>query len=947
MEQNPIKYSDLISPDDSLEKLVNQLTTVNQTYSELASNIRRQAASVAESLNKISGATEEGRKRTKGASEDAERLERAYKQLDAALSENAKEIARLNQIKREANNYNKQLVRLNGEEVKTREDIARASYEQLSAQYSLNKAFINSLNAEDRLVKENKELIDTTKDIYEQMKRLQEATGKHQLNVGNYESAITSSIGVNTRWYQGMQDLATLFEGGFANGIKAAGAAVQAFGKKLLALMMNPIVATIAAIAAAFMALAKGISTSEENTMALQRVLAPFQRILTGVVSVLQDVAGWLLKGVEGMEKLAMGASRLMERLPLVGSAFKKVNDSLQENIELTRRKQELDKNMRLMNERIAQSELNVSKFRSDAAKTDDPARRVLLNKMAIREEERIMQERLKLAKEDYEIKKAKAEQSQNDKQANDELSASYVTLLRVQKEYYDRTLRMQKQVTTNEAKLNKSAGGGDTGKKDTSAEDAARKELEVQRKIDDAKIALIDDELNRERATIIASYDRQIEDIRAKYGEQTELIELLEQQKAVKLAELVEKSAKQQEDAQKKAEDARLKAIKEGEQQREQAVRDAERRINSEYELSMSYAELEENENKKTQMRLQAEKERLQKLIALYQQDGKVLTETELAVIKNNIAQIDKELAKNKKDKDIYDLMGFSFNDEQKQALNDAFAMATEQLSNYMQAYVEAAEKRLEYAEKEVEKTKSALDAEIEARNNGYAANVALAQKEYDNAKKNQQKALQEQKRAQKAQQMIDTATQVSSLITATANIWKAFSSGGPWGIAAAIAATALMFGSFAAAKIKAASVSGMGTGEEEYGEGTVELLEGGSHQSGNDIDLGRKRNGVRRRAEGGEFFAVINKRNSRRYRSVIPEVIGSLNDGTFAQKYQRAYEGGSMNVNVQTRSEELVRLSDDVRSIREQGERNRYVDGNGNTVETYKNLRRIIRNH
>ena len=109
------------------------------------------------------------------------------------------------------------------------------------------------------------------------MNRLQQATGKYSLNVGNYEQSITNAIGINTRWYNGLQQITTLFEGGLSNGLKIAGEAVVSFGRKLLALLANPIVATIAAITAAFMALAKGISTSEENTMALERVLAPFQ----------------------------------------------------------------------------------------------------------------------------------------------------------------------------------------------------------------------------------------------------------------------------------------------------------------------------------------------------------------------------------------------------------------------------------------------------------------------------------------------------------------------------------------------------------------------------------------------------------------------------------------------------------------------------------------------
>ena len=188
-----------------------------------------------------------------------------------------------------------------------------------------------------------------------------------------------------------------------------------------------------------------------------------------------------------------------------------------------------------------------------------------------------------------------------------------------------------------------------------------------------------------------------------------------------------------------------------------------------------------------------------------------------------------------------------------------------------------------------------------------------------------------------------IDTAMQVSSLITATAEIWKAYA-GIPFaGTGLAIAATALMWGSFLASKIMAFSAVSGGT--EEYGEGTVELLQGGSHQSGNDIDLGRKKDGTRRRAEGGEYFAVINKRNSRKYRDLVPEVIGALNDGTFAEKYMNAYAGGDVNVIASGSGEHLRALSDDVRQIREQGETKTYVDGRGNTVVEYKNVKRIIK--
>ncbi len=106
---NPIRYQDLIAPDDSIEKLIGQLQNLEETYSGMVKTVQSQAQQVANSLKTVSGATEQGRTKIKEQSEEAKRLEKAYKQLDAALAANAKEIARLNAVKREANYYNKMI----------------------------------------------------------------------------------------------------------------------------------------------------------------------------------------------------------------------------------------------------------------------------------------------------------------------------------------------------------------------------------------------------------------------------------------------------------------------------------------------------------------------------------------------------------------------------------------------------------------------------------------------------------------------------------------------------------------------------------------------------------------------------------------------------------------------------------------------------------------------
>ena len=930
MEQNPIRYQDLIAPDDSIEKLIGQLEQVNTVYGTLTESIKSRAMAISQSLKAVSGATQLGQQQTKAAAQETNKLAKAYQDLEFAQSDVAKQIAELRNLRNEENRMTKLQIQLNRS--------AEGSYNQLSAQYSLNKMAINNLTKAER---ENdpaaKKLIEETKAIYEEMKRMQEATGKFQLNVGNYENAITNAVGINSKWYNGMKEISAMFEGGLAEGLKNCTSLIGALGKQFLALLANPIVLTIAAVTAAFAALAKGISTSEENTNALNRVLAPFERILAGVLDTLQSAAGFVLKVVEGFENLAMGAARLVEKLPLVGNAIKSVNDALEKNIELEREKQAIAKDSRKVTTQEAKLQYEIAVLRRKAQQTDNPKERAALLNKAIQKEKQISNMRVSLAQRELYVMKEKAKQSQNDAETNDAIAKKEAEVWNYRTQAEMRSLRMVRQIATANKQLNKSTGGGGSRVTTNPEVEAAKQALEERRKIEDATIALVEDSYLRERMTIVANYQRKVEDLKGNEEYITKMTELLYQQRDMKLADLAEKQAQDEAAREKKDYDERIRIAEELIKKREAVVRAGEIAINQEYDFSVSEAELEENENKKTDLRLKAEKKRLEALLALYEKDGKTLTQKEIATIKNSIAAVNQEIEKNSKNKDIYDLLGFNLSDEKKEAINTSLSYAMDGLNQFISAYAEAADKKRQLADAEVERTQDVLQAEIEARSKGYANEVDTARKEVENAKKNQQKAIEQQRRAQRIQIALDTAAQASNLITATSAIWKDLHF--PW----AIPAIAIMWASFAAAKIKAMQAVGAGT--EEYGEGTVELLEGGSHQSGHDIDLGTKKNGTKRRAEGGEFFAVINKRNSRKYRREIPAVIASLNNGTFAEKYLNAYGSGDINITADAPERDLSRLSDDVQAIREQGERTTYIDGKGRTIEVYKNVKRVIK--
>lgn len=284
---------------------------------------------------------------------------------------------------------------------------------------------------------------------------------------------------------------------------------------------------------------------------------------------------------------------------------------------------------------------------------------------------------------------------------------------------------------------------------------------------------------------------------------------------------------------------------------------------------------------------------------------------------------------------------------DEDKIKAADAFTEAVvSNLKAIADAEVEVAEAAVEAAEKRVEAAQTAYEAEVEGRNNGYANSVATAKKELQQEKKNQQQKQKLLEEAQRRQQAIDTLTQTSSLITASAQLWSSFSGMGPAGPALALAAIAAMWGSFAVAKVKAAQVTKASS--QEYGEGGLEFLEGGSHASGNDIDLHTTNSkGKNMRAEGGEAMAIINRRNTRKYRKVLPQIVDSINKGTFEDKFIGAFKTGddlSQNITYQSQAVDLSRLEEDVRALKDNSERQYYAMPDGSYIEKRRNVIRRI---
>lgn len=362
----------------------------------------------------------------------------------------------------------------------------------------------------------------------------------------------------------------------------------------------------------------------------------------------------------------------------------------------------------------------------------------------------------------------------------------------------------------------------------------------------------------------------------------------------------------------------------------------------------------IKHTETQITKFQLEQEKERWQEQIKLAKAGALNWSDAQIEAAELTVKGINRELSE--LDNFIFNIgkkgIGYTlleklgFDDDQIDALSEAANIVIEQFQAILDAEVELAEQAVEAANKRVEAAQSAYEAEVESRNNGYANNVATAKKELEQEKKRQQEKQKILEQAQKRQESLQTIMQSVSLVTASANLWSSLSSVPVIGPALAIAAIATMWTSFAAAKIKARQVT---ASSDEYGEGGLEFLEGGSHASGNDIDLHTRNKHKRNmRAEGGEALAIINKRQTRRYRKALPDIIDSLNKGTFEDKYLRAFnEADNLSLSLSSNKSDidLSRLEREVRNIRKQNETKYYTLPNGDIVVISGNIKRVIK--
>lgn len=989
-----IKYSDLVIDDGAIQKLISELGQLRQTYERDVQAIIAASKAMKDAINGVggSGAGDGSSPLVRQASE-VEKLKAKYDELneryrknDLAIEQYKARIAELQQqMKAEAKAQleNSQNARQ-----------AAESYNRLAALYTKLKIELNKYSQEE--ISNNKVLLDKQKQAeatMEKMKALQAATGRHTLDVGNYSKAL-NGLGLATQqivreapslamsfnqFFLAISNNIPIFTDAFKRVKDEMGSTRIALmqtlkslfswqtaivlGLTLLSKFGNEIIkwaGSVLGFGKAFDAAAEGLKAYNETMSKVSGQMAESSAELETYIYVLEN----------GNKTEAEQA----EIVQLVNEKYARQIEYL--GLNITDTQSLIDAKDKLINVLVREAE----------------ARGVLnkITELSGKIAERETSEELKNLRGAVERTSATFSQMQVALNgafggaAGQGMQSAHIAMTNAQKdlENYNKETEVlidhlgrlrDKALDINWGTLLGGDGGGGKGGKSV-----RNRDLEFIRAAQDAALEATQESIFKETEAIRLEYTRRIEDLRTYLAEQRKLKEdereitvagetaILNQIKSLHLVmdkEIADawfemlssqvgdltRTLDAETDAFAKAlDDMDRKALKSSLGKTVFGDKSAEKALQLKYQQRQSEIRLStfgDKDAQKTQLR-GAEIEYKEGLLELWQKDA-TKTTWEIERLRNEIALLKKEASDEgemswfeKLEKKLEDKLGKKGLSKITKAVQQAASYVMEQFQTIAQARVDLANTMVEQSQRELDATKSTLDQEIEARNNGYANNVALAQQEYLEKQRINEQALAEQQAAVEAQERLNTVQQVVSLITASANIFSSLSSI-PLGVGIpiAIGLIATMFGAFAAAKVQASQLAA-----QTYGEGGTELLSGGSHQSGRDIPLGTMPDGRERRAEGGEYLAVINKRSSRRYGSVIPAVIDALNAGVFEQKYGNAFRGDAgIVVNVDGSTDAIERFHEDMKKAMGRKTETRLADGT--RVITYGHTRKIIR--
>lgn len=843
---NPIKASDLYQDDGAIERAIKQLQALAGEHEKVLAGVKKEAIELQVNVKKLNATTADQREEISRSAKQAEELEKRYQKYNDSLTQNARDIAAVQVAQTKLNQVNRAEAQL---------AIAKeGSYNALSAQYSLLKLRINQMTrAERENTEEGRNLVKQSREIYEEMKRLQEETGKTSLNVGNYKESIKDALR-ETGFFPGALGQVVNQLSAVRNALLASTAAIQGANKALRFFKIALAATGIGAIVLVLGSLIAMLTRTQNGIDLVNRVMAGFKAVADVFVDRLSAIGEALRSDFVGTLKEA--GSRVKDFFGAVISGD----------------------------------------YASFIAQTAGAANAVKGFAGEIKEE--------------FDASMALVGALQ---QVRDETQALEV-----------RTARARAEIK----RLNLVAEDTTQGYADRAA--AAERAGAIERSLLADRQALLERELSlleQQKALGNSLFDdeQELADKRREIAQvQTESLELqttinnklntINQAAAASAAKLRDELAEAAATLGGPAEQARLeydRALAKIEELRREAER-----LKQAFDFSpletLAAAQYERAIDKTTLSAKALAVEGLQPLASITAQARDSLSE-----IREIVSQQGQALPE-----------GLKISKEGVDALKGAFGQAKAQVAEFFQQQTQLADFQLQQAQHGVQAAQEELQIQLQSAAAGYASRVETAQAELALARQKEEEAQRIRQRAQRQQLLAQSIEQASNLVTAISKLFATL----PFFLA--LPTSALLFGTFAAAKAKAFQATKI------FREGGYEVLEGGSHASGNDIPLYTGRDRVQLRAEGGEGMAIFSRRAVREYGSILPGLVQAVNTGSLEAKIDSlnhatdslAQPGVSVNVN--TRGVES-RLD----ALRRDGKRKTYTNSRGQLVEVIGN--------
>lgn len=615
----------------------------------------------------------------------------------------------------------------------------------LGAELAQMKNAYRNMTQAQREGAEGQQLLLQIQSLDEQMKSADATMGDYFRSVGHYENALKGLGG------QSMQ-IAMMFQGGFKQALSAAGAAVKGFAKTL---MLNPVIMAVAVVVGVLKKAIDGIrdafKRSDDAGTALQVAFSRLQPIITVLRKGFELLATGVAKVIGGLTK---AASAVLGLIP----AYKQASQAAE---ELVIAQDKLEDREREVSKEQAKRNLEIAKLNKEARGNE---------KLTAKEKEDIykqidamelqsMKENVEIATKRYnQIVKENAQKRKLSDEDKNRETEYYNAMLEAQTNYYDQTTRnasrqaaaREQDAREREAERQQRIAAANAAVQ--ARKEAADKEIEAMRRVNEIAITFIKDESARARAELVNRHKVEIEDLKKRLDEEKNLT--TEARTAIQ-AQIILLERKFAQDLDALDEENLKKRLEKETEIREQYIDERINAIKDETEREVAAS------NEGYQRRIDALVERLNTEKDLTEQAQKDINDTITLLYEQQVAK-EAEIRKNAAEESLKQIFEETTL-KAENVMNEALLKAGENGTEAAQIQLDYAQSFLQRLQKMNEETYLAMYGSADA----YKQAVLEAQKQVADAQKSQLEAVQ--------QQATDTAATLHAVTGAMSDLFGA----------------------------------------------------------------------------------------------------------------------------------------------------------------------------